>query len=385
MCSYTKPNRLLFVTLYSFLSFTLLLNTLLDLRLWLCVLSFSSPYIASFNSHTHTHNHVTNQQTNTLTEKAKEPPKPKDDKKPAAPAKDDRKPSVVEDKKSAQTTPVPSKPGTPRGSVPSIQVEKEKSPAPGAKAAPGKVPTLKEPTPEPESGGGSRRGSFLGEATPAGSRRGSFLIQNPLEGAKDLLGKPKLAPSRRGSDSRRGSVKDEDDRVDKPSVALNAVPDAPTPPRLYGYSENQSGNEGKTAYITFQVEGNPVPTFKFYKGMTEIFEGGRYTVITDGKKNNEMCFCIRKAKSNDEGTYKIIATNEHGEGKAEITLFVGGEDGMDFRSQLRKKKMVKQQKKDDDPDWGNLKGVDSERKASITATKVSPRIVNPIRCEPPAA
>lgn len=76
-------------------------------------------------------------------------------------------------------------------------------------------------------------------------------------------------------------------------------------------------------YITVQVEGNPAPTFKFYKGITEIMDGGRYKFVTDGE-TNMITLCIRKIKPNDEGKYKIVLSNVHGEDSAECTLFVSG-------------------------------------------------------------
>lgn len=80
----------------------------------------------------------------------------------------------------------------------------------------------------------------------------------------------------------------------------------------------------KTGYITVGVEGNPAPKFKFYKGMTEIIEGGRFKFITDGD-TNYITLCIRKCKPNDEGQYRIVVSNIHGEDSAEVTLYVAGE------------------------------------------------------------
>ena len=57
--------------------------------------------------------------------------------------------------------------------------------------------------------------------------------------------------------------------------------------------------------------------------MTEILDGGRYRFVSDGETNT-MTLCIRKTKPNDEGKYKVIVTNEHGEDSAETTLFVSG-------------------------------------------------------------
>lgn len=80
---------------------------------------------------------------------------------------------------------------------------------------------------------------------------------------------------------------------------------------------------GATAYLSIQVEGNPAPEFLFYKGDTEIFEGGRYKVVTDGA-TNYVHFCIRKAKTADEERYKIVAYNKLGEDSVSMSLFVSG-------------------------------------------------------------
>ena len=241
--------------------------------------------------------------------------------------------------------------------VPQIQVEKDKSPSPGEakRGSSGKVPLLNEPD--------SRRGSF----EPGGSRRGSFLLDGGKEGVELLGAQLKKAPSRRGSEARRGSTT-EDDPAEKPSVPLKACPGPG--PKIVDFQVNQSATEGKTAVIVFSITGDPIPTFQYFKDDTEIFEGGRYKVVTDGSAKNVISFCIRKSKVNDEGKYKFVAKNQHGQDTAEIALFVGGEEGMDFRALLKKgKKAVK--KKEEGPDFGTLKSTESERKASIKEVKVS--------------
>ena len=251
--------------------------------------------------------------------------------------------------------------------VPQIQVEKEKSPAPedAKRGSTGKVPLLKEPE---QGAPGSRRGSFIDPST--GQRRGSFIINEPGKEGSELLGATlKKAPSRRGSEARRGSVA-EDDPAEKPSVPLKPIPGPG--PKIIDCQPNQSATEGKTAVIQFNVQGDPVPTFQFFKDDTEIFEGGRYKMVTDGSQNNLIMFCIRKSKVADEGKYKFVAKNSHGQDQAEVQLFVGGEEGMDFRAMLRKGKKAPPKKRDDDPDFGNLKSVESERKASIKEMKVGP-------------
>lgn len=112
-----------------------------------------------------------------------------------------------------------------------------------------------------------------------------------------------------------------------------------------------------TGYITVQVEGNPVPTFKFYKGVGECIEGGRYKYITDGSTNS-IILCIRKIKPNDEGTYRIVVSNIHGEDSAECQLYVSDSSGMDFRAMLKKRKYAKWGNQEKDPDWGDLKEVE---------------------------
>ena len=118
-----------------------------------------------------------------------------------------------------------------------------------------------------------------------------------------------------------------------------------------------SWSSDATGYITVQVEGNPPPTFKFYKGVSEIIEGGRYKFITDGSTNS-IILCIRKIKPLDEGTYRIVVSNIHGEDQAESQLYVSDSSGMDFRTMLRKRKYAKWKGDDNDPNWGDLKEVE---------------------------
>ncbi len=130
--------------------------------------------------------------------------------------------------------------------------------------------------------------------------------------------------TRRGStsiDMRKASVM-EIDRADKPSTPLRELGEV-GPPVITDFVENVSAVDGKTAFIQATVEGKPIAGFKYFKDGNEIFEGGRYKVVTDGETNT-VYFCIRKAKPNDEGKYKIVAWNEHGEDSCNIKLFVSG-------------------------------------------------------------
>lgn len=57
--------------------------------------------------------------------------------------------------------------------------------------------------------------------------------------------------------------------------------------------------------------------------MTEIIEGGRFKYVTDGE-TNLITLCIRKVKPNDEGQYRVVVSNVHGEDRAEMMLYVAG-------------------------------------------------------------
>merc|ERR1712130_60436 len=77
---------------------------------------------------------------------------------------------------------------------------------------------------------------------------------------------------RRGSKDAAGDEKSEwERRLDKPSVPLKAIGD-PGPPRIVEIQEKYSAVEDQTACCYMFVEGNPAPTFKFYKGATMIQE-----------------------------------------------------------------------------------------------------------------
>lgn len=119
-----------------------------------------------------------------------------------------------------------------------------------------------------------------------------------------------------------------------------------------------------------QVEGSPAPTFKFYKGVTEINEGGRFKFLTDGDSNT-VTLCIRKVKPNDEGKYKIVVSNIHGEDSAEMQMYVSDSSGMDFRAMLKKRKYAKWGNQEKDPDWGDLKETEKPLPALKKVEKVS--------------
>lgn len=59
-----------------------------------------------------------------------------------------------------------------------------------------------------------------------------------------------------------------EDRINQPSTPLKPTGPSGTPPSIVDVQENYTAVEDSNAYITVQVEGNPAPTFKFYKVLT---------------------------------------------------------------------------------------------------------------------
>ncbi|XP_022252541.1 twitchin-like, partial [Limulus polyphemus] len=130
----------------------------------------------------------------------------------------------------------------------------------------------------------------------------------------------------------------------------------------------------QTGYLIFKVKGNPAPEFRFYKGVSEIFEGGRYKVVTDGNTNT-VYFCIVKAKSTDEGRYKVVAYNKLGEDTVGMSLFVSDENAVDFRTMLKHKQYSKRELEKSAPEWGELKkDEDKNRDAKKADTFIKPLI-----------
>lgn len=100
-------------------------------------------------------------------------------------------------------------------------------------------------------------------------------------------------------------------------AALSPLEEVPAPVNELWMFTDQNG------YIDLVVEGNPPPKIKFFKGITEIVESGRYKIHTDGETNT-VTLCIRKTKANDEGRYKVIVSNANGEDSAEMDFYVSG-------------------------------------------------------------
>merc|ERR1711915_816830 len=177
---------------------------------------------------------------------------------------------------------------------------------------------------------------------------------------------------RRGSKDAAGDEKSEwERRLDRPSVPLKATGE-PGPPKIVEIQEKYSAVEDQTACCYMFVEGNPAPTFKFYKGATICQEGGRYKLVSDGDNNNMIMLAITKVKSTDEGEYRVVIENCHGSDEKTFMLYVSDSSGMDFRSMLKKKKYAKWGNDDEGPDWGDLKHNEKEEEPVLKKVKEKP-------------
>ncbi|XP_015183294.1 PREDICTED: twitchin isoform X5 [Polistes dominula] len=257
-----------------------------------------------------------------------------------------------------------------------------------------KIEVIKDVTPAgsrkgslvPGSGSTSRRGSLIPPEELG--RRPSLIISDELGklrpgevlDAKNKYGRPgelqEKERRRPSTDVRRPSVADLENKINQPSTPLRDV-GPPGPPQIVDVQESYSAVEDSTAYLTVAVEGTPAPTFKFYKGITEIIEGGRFKFLTD-TETNTITLCMRKTKPNDEGTYKIVVSNIHGEDSAEMQLYVSDASGMDFRAMLKKRKYQKWAREEAEQEKVDLKEVEKPLPALKKVEKKPETFLKPL-------
>ncbi|KHN73749.1 Twitchin [Toxocara canis] len=170
--------------------------------------------------------------------------------------------------------------------------------------------------------------------TPSSSRRGT-LTELP-----EFVRRSSAVPgevSRKGSLVRRSSV---DMRRESVAEVLekSSTPLEPTgpvgPPHIAEIPENVTVPENETAVLKCKVQGNPVPTVKWSKGLREIMPGGRFKVLTDHTDNSVM-LVMQKCRSQDDGPYTLTITNEHGQDSVAVKLLVTSGAGLDLRSMLK--------------------------------------------------
>merc|ERR1712008_397679 len=141
----------------------------------------------------------------------------------------------------------------------------------------GKKKKKKEPTPEPEAAKEPEKKKTYRELQDEEKARKASLASGEKKDEKKFAAykaKKKSEVKGTGSDS----MSEWEKRLEKPSVPL-AAKGPPGPPKIVEIEKKYSAIEEQTA-CCYMFEGNPAPTFKFFKGTQEIIEGGRYKLIS---------------------------------------------------------------------------------------------------------
>lgn len=79
--------------------------------------------------------------------------------------------------------------------------------------------------------------------------------------------------------------------------------------------------EGKPAELECTVTGMPVPEIKWYRGDEEITVEQTENIVFDAE-TGRMCFAIEHALPEDEGIYRVRATNKFGKAECRANLLV---------------------------------------------------------------
>ena len=111
-------------------------------------------------------------------------------------------------------------------------------------------------------------------------------------------------------------------------------------PKFVSPGDKHSSNEGETAFIAFNVEGNPPPKVTWMRGFEDLgMKQQRYKMWTKGGQDENLVILgINQCKQEDDGEYKCALKNDSGEEVFDFRFFVTVEGGMDFRAMLLKRK-----------------------------------------------
>uniref|UniRef100_A0AC35U477 Twitchin n=1 Tax=Rhabditophanes sp. KR3021 TaxID=114890 RepID=A0AC35U477_9BILA len=181
------------------------------------------------------------------------------------------------------------------------------------------------------------------------------------------LSKGKLTELKKAdkNDSRRSSVDMRRDSLalsefaDKPSTPLKPTgTKGKCPVKIIEIPETISVVENETAIIKVKVEGDPAPTFKWFRAKREIMNTNRMKIITDGN-DSFITLVIGKCRTQDDGMYTLNIENKHSKDTASCKLLVTADGGGDFRSMLKQRDSVQiggsnKEKGDDNPDSRRL-------------------------------
>uniref|UniRef100_A0AC34FMC4 Ig-like domain-containing protein n=1 Tax=Panagrolaimus sp. ES5 TaxID=591445 RepID=A0AC34FMC4_9BILA len=82
-------------------------------------------------------------------------------------------------------------------------------------------------------------------------------------------------------------------------------------PEIEAHPVLKSVEQGRTAYVTCKVKGDPRPRVLWLRDMMpiDIRSNSRYSVSTLG---NPGALMIQQAREDDQGKYECVARNEHG-------------------------------------------------------------------------
>jgi len=127
---------------------------------------------------------------------------------------------------------------------------------------------------------------------------------------------------------------------ESPSTPLKAK--GAKKPKFLTPSDKHSAAEGDNGFVTFLVEGDPAPKVEWFKGFKDLSVEPRYKFWTNGEDNSVTLGCL-ECRQEDEGDFKCVLSNSHGEMEYSFKFYVTVEGGMDFRAMLMKRK-VKQKK-----------------------------------------
>lgn len=111
--------------------------------------------------------------------------------------------------------------------------------------------------------------------------------------------------------------------ISPPSTNSNSIrikdPDAPQPPEFTLPLRTVMAIENKRAEFHCRITGNPKPHVTWYKGMRELFEGGKYSMLRDGES---YTLVIGEVYGEDADEYCCRASNKGGTRTSRAELLI---------------------------------------------------------------
>nr|AZI15635.1 UNC-22 [Auanema rhodensis] len=177
------------------------------------------------------------------------------------------------------------------------------------------------------------------------SRRGSMFQKEEFIRRGSVMDSRRDSIRRSSIDMRRESVQEIMERISTPLVPAGGPG---KPPKIIEVPENVTVVENETAILQCKIEGDPIPTFRWFKGNREVLNGGRFKHMTDGE-NNTISLALLKCRSQDDGPYTLTIENQFGSDSIDVKLLVTSDSGLDFRAMLKHRDYEVAQKKEEEP------------------------------------